>query len=165
MENITFSDILTEERASSKFTRELKAGLEQNGINIAARTIQAYVQGAAVPKYETAICILKILNKKMPEDDLMKILQNSRNELKSSQEGEMKKYLVPNYIQEKGEIWRAKVTFHNEDFTFLEGTGLSNEESIDLIKERISNLYGDDRQALTRYLCRLINEDMKKEIE
>lgn len=163
--DLTFSQILQFEREeNTKLTREIKRGMEREGLPIATRTIQSYIQGTAVPKYETAKAILKVLNKKMPEKEILDILQKSREEAKLMKEygGSFKKFVVPDYIEEEKGSQRIRITFHNKDFDFLDEKGLPNDLSLDMINERVRKLYGNDRQALAKYLCHLVNEDMKR---
>lgn len=165
--SLTFEQILKEiKEENTKLTRDIKNGLEDKGINLAIRTIQAYTQGVAVPKYETAKAIFEILNiEGISDNQLMSILQESRSQLKAEQSGEgiIKKYIMPDYLEEKNnDFQRYKVTLRNDDFDFLSEQGLPNDASIELINKRVQELYGNDRQSFSRYVKNLINEDMKR---
>jgi len=139
----TFCYIMNENMLDVKSNRHLVEALQDKGINCSIRTIQRYKLGTVVPSYEMAMAILKCLKISIKSDDLIKILNQSkehRDELNSSA-----------YKKESFSV----------DLDLIEFPAFINDVyKRQIIRERIKSLYGENG-TLSQYVSKLIEEDIK----
>ena len=160
----TFSDILqAEKEKNSKLTTEIVEGLEKMEIKITPRTIQLYKKGTLVPEYNLAKKILKILKVSMSENELLTLLNKSKESRDSSKGQYIRKIIDPDSVKSDSTCLRKRIAIKADSFTFLEGSDLSPDYAIDLIESRVKELYGDDKYAFNRYIKDLIDKDMRGE--
>jgi len=166
MENLsletTISDILLAEKKYNKgITSDITNELNSRGISITVRTVQMYMKGTLVPDYNLAKEILSILEIETNEKELLQILEYSKAQKESMKKNEIRKMIDPNLIKYGSSILKKRISIKSESFTFLDGSNLPKSDAIDLILQHIKEDYGDDKNAFNRYICKLIDEDMK----
>ena len=131
----------------------------EDGIQMTRRTIEKYVSGERVPTYNTAKSILKFLYVSMPEETLLEVLEYSKEFKKQDS---VERLVIPDRkVKTETPALRKRISIKYNEFSFLDGSNVPKEDAIDLINERVSEQYGNDKFAFNRYIKDLIDKDMK----
>ena len=133
--------------------------LNEGGFNITERQIYRYASGEVVPKYQTLIAIINICKINLSNKQIGELLRNSE-EAKNKFDAAITNPEIS--LKEKSPTLHKRLTLRNKDFNFLDGSNVSNDYSLELIEEKVAEIYGSDKYAFSRYIVSLINEDMKK---
>lgn len=157
---ITVKSILLEKKENDKsFVSYLTRKLKEEGFNISERQVYRYSSGKVVPKYQTLIAILNICKINLSNKEIVELIKNSE-EAKNKFDATVTNPEIS--LKEKAPAVHKRLTLRNKDFDFLNGSNVSNDYSLELIEEKVVEIYGDDKYAFSRYIVDLINEDMKK---
>lgn len=139
----TFSMLMTQLLEESNMSvAELHREMQQAEINISYPTLAAYKNFTVVPTYERALVILNFFNYKMQNDDLIKMLDHSRNEIKKMR------------ITDKSSI-RQGIQLSAKYFS----SSLSGLDLDIMITRRINELY-DHNGNMSSYVTDLIKKDL-----
>ena len=119
---------------------------EQNSnISLSYPSFFAYRNFTMVPSFEKASIIVDYFNYDITNEELSSILEYSRNELKKLKEDDNKDI-------------RQGIRINPSNFS----KNLSTSELEILIKNRIDELYGEDKGSLNAYINDLIKSDLIK---
>lgn len=142
--NLTFSVLMTQlyEESDFKTMKELSDALSESGAPIKYTTLMSYKKFEVVPPFEKAKQIVHAFEYDLPDDDLQKILDYSRSELKAINSS--RRYLQRGF--------RLNPRHFRKDMTV--------EQLEQRISERADTLFGDNA-TINMYIEYLIKKDME----
>lgn len=123
--------------------------LKEKGIEVSFKTISAYMRGARVPSYERAKALLDILGVPIKEEELIELLERSREKVK-----QQKKY----FTEEETEI-RRTITIRIKPKNI--SPELSAYQGMRVLEDRIRDLFGDENK-FSDYVKMLIVKDLRE---
>lgn len=143
--NLTFSVLMTQlyEESDFKTMKELSDALSESGAPIKYTTLMSYKKFEVVPPFEKAKQIVHAFEYDLPDDDLQKILDYSRSELKAINSS--RRYLQRGF--------RLNPRHFRKDMTV--------EQLEQRISERADTLFGDNA-TINMYIEYLIKKDMEE---
>lgn len=143
--NLTFSVLMTQlyEESDFKTMKELSDALSESGAPIKYTTLMSYKKFEVVPPFEKAKQIVRTFEYDLPDDDLQKILDYSRSELKAINSS--RRYLQRGF--------RLNPRHFRKDMTV--------EQLEQRISERADTLFGDNA-TINMYIEYLIKKDMEE---
>lgn len=143
--NLTFSVLMTQlyEESDFKTMKELSDALSESGAPIKYTTLMSYKKFEVVPPFEKAKQIVHTFEYDLPDDDLQKILDYSRSELKAINSS--RRYLQRGF--------RLNPRHFRKDMTV--------EQLEQRISERADTLFGDNA-TINMYIEYLIKKDMEE---
>ena len=149
---ITFAALLSQlvdesGMSNRKVALDIQKKLKEQNSNISLSypSFFAYRNFTMVPSFEKASIIVDYFNYDITNEELSSILEYSRNELKKLKEEENKDI-------------RQGIRINPSNFS----ENLSTSELEILIKNRIDELYGEDKGSLNAYINDLIKSDLIK---
>lgn len=155
----TFSELINEKinEGMPHANRTIVNSLANKNITISMRSLQSYRKGERIPSFLIAKEILKVLKVDMDDDDLLSILNSSRN--LPSDTGAEKSYSSFERKDEKQSSLKRIATLNIEDLDIDADTGIKAQ----ILNDRIVELYGDERE-FGEYIKELIEYDLENEI-
>ena len=149
---ITFAALLSQlvdesGMSNRKVALDIQKKLKEQNSNISLSypSFFAYRNFTMVPSFEKASIIVDYFNYDITNEELSSILEYSRNELKKLKEDDNKDI-------------RQGIRINPSNFS----RNLSTSELEILIKNRIDELYGEDKGSLNAYINDLIKSDLIK---
>ena len=149
---ITFAALLSQlvdesGMSNRKVALDIQKKLKEQNSNISLSypSFFAYRNFTMVPSFEKASIIVDYFNYDITNEELSSILEYSRNELKKLKEDDNKDI-------------RQGIRINPSNFS----ENLSTSELEILIKNRIDELYGEDKGSLNAYINDLIKSDLIK---
>ena len=149
---ITFAALLSQlvdesGMSNRKVALDIQKKLKEQNSNISLSypSFFAYRNFTMVPSFEKASIIVDYFNYDITNEELSSILEYSRNELKKLKEDDNKDI-------------RQGIRINPSNFS----KNLSTSELEILIKNRIDELYGEDKGSLNAYINDLIKSDLIK---
>ena len=142
--NITFSALMTQlyDQSDFKTIKELSDAMSDSGSPIKYTTLMSYKKFEVVPPFEKARQIIRTFQYELSDDDLQKILDYSRSELKAINSS--RRYLQRGF--------RLNPRHFRKDMTV--------EQLEQRISERADTLFGD-HATINMYIEYLIKKDME----
>lgn len=131
------------EESDFKTMKELSDALSESGAPIKYTTLMSYKKFEVVPPFEKAKQIVRTFEYDLPDDDLQKILDYSRSELKAINSS--RRYLQRGF--------RLNPRHFRKDMTV--------EQLEQRISERADTLFGDNA-TINMYIEYLIKKDMEE---
>lgn len=143
--NITFSALMTQlyDQSDFKTIKELSDAMSDSGAPIKYTTLMSYKKFEVVPPFEKARQIIRAFQYELSDDDLQKILDYSRSELKAINSS--RRYLQRGF--------RLNPRHFKKDMTV--------EQLEQRISERADVLFGDNA-TINMYIEYLIKKDMEE---
>ena len=139
-------------KANGVKTKDLVLDIEaSNKFSLSTRTLQRYFAGTNTPDFNTAKFIIEFLNITMTDDEIADVLSAT------------KAYVAQKKNNSELKQVQKHVTFNLEEFKMELGID-SPEEIMDIINQRVDELYGEsDRSGFGHYLRDLIINDVLNE--
>lgn len=162
--NLTLSIILQEEKVKNKsICTYLSNELKKYGFNLTPRHIQRFKSGEYIPSYEIIEAILTILGISFSSEDIKKLSDNSKN---YKMEVEVDKTNKPSNVN--ADSIKITMSLTTSDLAFLQDymdESLTNKVSVlKILKDRVEDDFGRDKNSYKRYILDLIKKDMKGEL-
>ncbi len=155
----TFSELINEKinEGMPHANRTIVNSLANKNITISMRSLQSYRKGERIPSFLIAKEILKVLMVDIDDDDLLNILDSSRNIPPDT--GAERNYSSFERKDEKQGNMKRTATLNIEDLNIDADTGIKAQ----ILNDRLVELYGDEKE-FSEYVKELIEYDLENEI-
>ena len=151
MEVATFSSLLNDLAPGRHGNTEISKRVKQNGYSISERTLRRYRSGEMIPTLSNARAILKSFDFECTDEYLLKCLDLSRDS----------KPLFDNEEKFKTSI-SGQITLNGYELNF--GQQLSAKEKIEVVENRIAELFQGEKRAISLYVMKLIEKDITENV-
>lgn len=151
MEIATFSSLLNDLAPGRHGNKEVISRVRESGNNISERTLRRYRSGEMVPTFENAKIILQAFDFNCSDEFILKCLNLSKDN----------KPIYDNMNKIKISI-TSQITINGSELDF--GQSLTPREKIEVVENRISELFGGEKRAISYYFMKLIEKDITENV-